>query len=35
MMALLVSTGNPDRDGLACDCAEKIDTPAKSAGNYQ
>ena len=29
-MALLVSTGNPDRDGLACDCAEKIDTPAKA-----
>ena len=29
-MSLLVSTGNPDRDGLACDCAEKIDTPAKA-----
>lgn len=29
-MALLVSTGNPDRDALACDCAEKIDTPEKA-----
>lgn len=29
-MALLVSTGNPDRHGSACDCATKIDTSAKA-----
>ena len=29
-MALLVSTGNPDRHSSACDCATKIDTSAKA-----
>lgn len=29
-MALFVSTGNPDRDGAACDCATKIDTSERA-----
>lgn len=26
-MGMLVSTGNPDRDGLACDCATQLSSP--------
>lgn len=33
-MGLLVSTGNPNRDGLACDCATQLTTPNLVASLY-
>ena len=33
-MGLLVSTGNPNRDGLACDCATQLVTPDLVAALY-
>lgn len=33
-MGMLVSTGNPNRDGLACDCATQLTTPGLVASLY-
>lgn len=33
-MSMLVSTGNPDRDGLACDCATQLTTPGLVSALY-
>lgn len=33
-MALLVSTGNPNRDALACDCATQLTTPELASSIY-